>query len=42
MALFIDELQRAVDYSDGVSLIRDLLDIYSGNPDVVVLVDGSD
>jgi hypothetical protein len=42
VVLFIDELQRAVDYADGVGLIHDLLDIYSGNQDVVVLVDGSD
>ena len=41
VALFLDELQRAVDYSDGVGLIRDLVDIYAGNPDVVLLVDGS-
>ena len=41
VVLFIDELQRAVDYADGVGLVRDLVDIYSGNPDVVVLVDGS-
>jgi len=39
---FIDELQRVVDYADGVGLVRDLVDIYSGNRDVVVLVDGSD
>jgi hypothetical protein len=42
LVLFIDELQRAVDYADGVSLVHDLVDIYSGNRDVVVLVDGSD
>jgi len=42
VVFFIDELQRAVDYADGISLIHDLVDIYSGNPDVVVLVDGSD
>jgi hypothetical protein len=41
VALFLDELQRAVDYSDGVGLIRDLVDIYAGNPNVVLLVDGS-
>jgi hypothetical protein len=42
--LFIDELQRAVNYVDGVGLISDLVDIYAGsvNSDVVVLVDGSD
>jgi hypothetical protein len=42
LVLFIDELQRAVDYADGVSLVHDLVDIYSGNKEVVVLVDGSD
>ncbi|HEX3518852.1 MAG TPA: hypothetical protein VHT29_07450 [Solirubrobacteraceae bacterium] len=41
VALFLDELQRAVDYSDGVGLIRDLGDVYAGNSDVVLLVDGS-
>jgi hypothetical protein len=40
--LFLDELQRAADYADGVSLVHDLADIYAGNSDVVVLVDGSD
>jgi hypothetical protein len=42
--LFIDELQRAVDYADRVGLINDLVDIYAGaaNTNVVVLVDGSD
>jgi hypothetical protein len=29
-------------YADGIGLIHDLVDIYSGNQDVVVLVDGSD
>lgn len=42
VVFFIDELQRAVDYADGVSLVHDLVDIYSGNPDAVMLVDGSD
>jgi hypothetical protein len=42
VVLFLDELQRAVDYADGVGLVHDLVDIYSGNQDVVVLVDGSD
>jgi hypothetical protein len=40
--LFLDELQRAVDYVDGVGLVRDLVDIYAGNPNVALLVDGSD
>jgi hypothetical protein len=42
VVFFIDELQRAVDYADGIGLVHDLVDIYSANPDVVVLVDGSD
>jgi hypothetical protein len=42
VVLFLDELQRAVDYADGVGLVHDLVDLYSGNQDVVVLVDGSD
>jgi hypothetical protein len=42
MVLFIDELQRAVDYADGIGLVHDLVDIYAGNRDVAVLVDGSD
>ncbi len=42
VVLFIDELQRAVDYGDGVGLVCDLVDLYAGNGEVVVLVDGSD
>jgi hypothetical protein len=42
VVFFIDELQRAVDYADGIGLVHDLVDIYAGNQDVVVLVDGSD
>jgi len=44
LLLFIDELQRAVSYADGVGLVNDLVDIYSKQDDreVVVLVDGSD
>jgi hypothetical protein len=37
----VDELQRAVDYADGEGLIGDLVDIYSGQDDVVLLVNGS-
>ena len=40
--LFLDELQRAVDYADGAELLRDVVDLYGGDRDVVVLVDGSD
>jgi hypothetical protein len=42
VVLFADELQRAVNYADGIGLINDLVDIYAGNREVVVLVDGSD
>jgi AAA ATPase domain len=42
VVLFLDELQRAVDYVDGLNLVHDLVDIYAGNPDVVILVDGSE
>ena len=41
LVLFIDELQRAVDYADGEGLVGDLIDIYAGQNRVVVLVDGS-
>lgn len=40
--LFLDELQRVVDYEDGDQLLIDFVDLYSGSDDVVVLVDGSD
>jgi AAA ATPase domain len=42
VVFFLDELQRAADYADGEQLLGDLVDLYSGNPNVVVLVDGSD
>jgi len=42
LVFFLDELQRAVDYADGVGLVHDLLDIYAGNAYVAVLIDGSD
>jgi SpoVK/Ycf46/Vps4 family AAA+-type ATPase len=40
--LFLDELQRVVDYADGDVVLRDLVDLYAGSRDAVVLVDGSD
>lgn len=40
--LFLDELQRVVDYADGDDVLRDLVDLYGGSGDAVVLVDGSD
>jgi hypothetical protein len=39
---FLDELQRAVNYADGEQVLGDLVDIYSGSADVVLLVDGSE
>lgn len=42
IVLFLDELQRSVDYSDADDVLSDLVDLYSGNGDIVVLVDGSD
>jgi hypothetical protein len=42
LVLFLDELQRAVGYADGEQVLQDLVDLYGGSTDVVVLVDGSD
>jgi hypothetical protein len=42
VVLFIDELQRAASYADGVALVHDLVDLYAGNQEVVLLIDGSD
>jgi hypothetical protein len=42
VVFFLDEIQRAVDYADGDQLLGDLVDLYSGATDVVVLVDGSE
>jgi len=42
VVLFLDELQRVVDYADGEQILGDLVDLYSGATDVAVLVDGSD
>lgn len=39
--LFLDELQRVVDYADGETVLRDLIDLYGASNDAVVLVDGS-
>lgn len=41
VVFYLDELQRAVDYVDGEQVLGDLVDLYSGATDVVVLVDGS-
>jgi hypothetical protein len=39
--LFLDELQRVVDYADGEIVLRDLIDIYGASGVAAVLVDGS-
>lgn len=41
VVLYFDELQRVVDYRDGTELLTELVDLYSGRTDVVLLVDGS-
>lgn len=41
VVFYLDELQRAVDYAGGEELLGELVDLYSGNSDVVLLVDGS-
>jgi hypothetical protein len=41
VVFYCDEVQRAVDYDDGPQLLGELVDLYSGNVDAVVLVDGS-
>lgn len=40
--LFLDELQRVTSYRDGEQVLRDLIDLYGGSGDVVLLVDGSE
>jgi hypothetical protein len=42
LILFLDEVQRIVDYSDGGQLLRDLIDIYGTRNDVTVMLDGSE
>ncbi len=42
VVLFLDELQRAVGYEDASELLGDLIDLYGGSADVVLLVDGSE
>jgi hypothetical protein len=42
LVLFLDELQRAVDYGDGADVLADLVELYGPRtPDAVVLIDGS-
>jgi hypothetical protein len=38
---YLDEVQRVVDYQDGEQILGDLIDVYSGRDEVVLLVDGS-
>lgn len=42
MILFLDELQRVVNYADGNEILTDLIDLYRAFGEVVVLVDGSE
>src|SRR5262249_34504021 len=42
LLLFMDELQRVADYDDGDAVLADLVDLYAGAADAVVLVDGSE
>jgi hypothetical protein len=39
--VFFDELQRVADYDDHDELIHDLTDLYAGQDQAMVLVDGS-
>ena len=41
VVFYLDELQRVVDYEGGDRLLIDFADLYSGQADVVLLVDGS-
>jgi hypothetical protein len=41
VVLYLDELQRVVDYAEGELVLGDLVDLYSGRDEVVLLVDGS-
>ena len=38
--LFLDELQRVASYEDGEETMKDLVDVFSGQNDVVLLTDG--
>lgn len=38
---YLDEVQRMVDYASGADLLGDLVDVYSGRTEAVLLVDGS-
>lgn len=42
VVFFLDELQRAVSYEDGLGTLTDIVDLYTSADEVVVLVDGSE
>lgn len=42
LIFYLDELQRAVEYENGERLLGDLVDVYSGQTEAVLLVDGSE
>ncbi len=42
VVLFLDEIQRIVDYDHHEQLLADLLDLYTGQSHVTVIADGSD
>lgn len=41
VVFYMDELQRVVDYADGEQILGQIVDLYSGQSDVILLVDGS-
>ncbi len=41
VTFYLEEVQRVVDYEDGGEILGDLIDVYSGRNEVVLLVDGS-
>jgi len=42
VVLYLDEVQRIAAYDRGSEVLHDLVDLYSGQADVVVLMDGSE
>lgn len=41
VVFYLDEVQRVVDYEEGGQILGELVDLYSGRDEVVLLVDGS-
>jgi hypothetical protein len=41
VVFYLDEIQRVVDYEEGGQILGELVDLYSGRDEVVLLVDGS-